>query len=389
MNHTEKRKFTLLSVLALVALGIAAYLTRHFYEVRGGVAGFQSLCNFGSHMNCDVVAASRFAELLPGIPLSTVAGGWYLAIAIVALYGRNVYWRREATRAVFALTAVSVIGSVIYTLIMAFVLKTWCLFCLGAHALDLVMFGIAWSLKPDGFAEHAADKAKWRTFAGWTVGSVVFIALAFLAFNPLSMDDRRATSIADVIAGTAPVAINVKPESNFFGKADAKVVITEFLDFQCPSCRLGAQAMHSVLSRFPDQIKLVLRNFPLDGSCNPNMQPGYGHPAACEAAKAVHCASKQGRFQEAYEDLFSHQESLGPNIPTERIKAIAGIDGAKLDECIKSAEVSQFIADDIREGATLGVRSTPTFFLNGRKVEGVYPVPVWAEAIERELKGGQ
>src|SRR4051812_25379234 len=80
-------KFTLLlaNILSLTGCLVAVFLTHHFYEVRNGTAAFKSYCNIAGKMNCDVVAASSFAELFRGLPISSVAAGWYLAFFIITL----------------------------------------------------------------------------------------------------------------------------------------------------------------------------------------------------------------------------------------------------------------------------------------------------------------
>ena len=82
-------------------------------------AGFKSFCNLGSAMNCDAVMASRYAEVVFGIPLSSLAGGWFLAIFILALLARSDDWRREACRALLAFAAFGITLGDRYTSIAA------------------------------------------------------------------------------------------------------------------------------------------------------------------------------------------------------------------------------------------------------------------------------
>ena len=64
------------------------YLTQLYYKLRSGTAGFQSMCNLGEKMNCDVVANSKWAELVPGLPLSSVVAGWFVALLLLTLMAR-------------------------------------------------------------------------------------------------------------------------------------------------------------------------------------------------------------------------------------------------------------------------------------------------------------
>lgn len=144
--------------------------------------------------------------------------------------------------------------------------------------------------------------------------------------------------------------------------------------------------MSSLLQRFPGKIEIVFRGYPLDPSCNRFVQHAM-HPAACEATRVALCADRQGRFAEVYETIFDKQDSLRPGRPIELAQTL-GLDMDKLKACVGSPEVQQMVARTIDEAETYGVKSTPTFLINGHKVEGAYPLPVWIKVVERLLAQG-
>jgi protein-disulfide isomerase len=115
------------------------------------------------------------------------------------------------------------------------------------------------------------------------------------------------------------------------------------------------------------------------------MMPSTPHPVACEAARAALCAQDQGKFESAYQDLFEKQETFTQGRPLEIMKGI-GVDESRIKGCMASPETNSRIAKDVEEANTLGVKSTPTFFLNGHRMEGAYPVPAWNHIIDRLLK---
>src|SRR5437016_3256397 len=130
------RRLNLLTVFSLVGVILSVVLTQHYYQVRTGSAGFKSFCNIAQTMNCDVIAASPYSELVAGIPLSSFATGWFLALFAIALFARNSFWRREGLRAALGLTLFSTLMSVGYFLVMAGILKTYCLYCLGVDLIS-------------------------------------------------------------------------------------------------------------------------------------------------------------------------------------------------------------------------------------------------------------
>ena len=112
------------------------------------------------------------------------------------------------------------------------------------------------------------------------------------------------------------------------------------------------------------------------------------HPFACEAAKTSWCAAKQGKFEPVFETIFEHQETLAPGKIAELARE-AGANPDALAACVASDEVKSAISRDVEEAVQLGIESTPTFFVNGRRMEGAYPPAVWDKIIERELAGAK
>lgn len=145
--------------------------------------------------------------------------------------------------------------------------------------------------------------------------------------------------------------------SAVLGKKDAPVTITEFSDFQCPFCARFYSFVKDVLAAYPDQVRVVIKNFPLPF-----------HPNARPAAKLAMAANEQGKFQGMMEALLSN----GGDVSDAKIKEYAqtlGLDYNKLmaDYKNKDAQWEKQIQDDMQLGSDVDVRGTPTFYLNGRK----------------------
>ncbi|MBS1984190.1 MAG: DsbA family protein [Bdellovibrionales bacterium] len=168
---------------------------------------------------------------------------------------------------------------------------------------------------------------------------------------------------------------NVKLNGNepFLGGANAKVVINEFSDFQCPFCAKGRAVVEQINKAYGDKVKIVFRHFPLDF-----------HPQAMPAAIASVCAQKQGKFWEMHDKMFENQKDLNP----EGIKKFAkdsGIDMAKFDTCLADGSISATIRADQAVAEEVGVNSTPTFFVNGKKINGAMPFEQFKSIIDSEL----
>jgi protein-disulfide isomerase len=142
------------------------------------------------------------------------------------------------------------------------------------------------------------------------------------------------------------------------GPADAPVTIVEFSDYQCPFCGRAEPSIEAVLKDYPGKVRLVYKHFPL----------ALIHPHALSAAYASAAAQKQGKFWEMHDLLFAHQRALAPEQLDSYAKQI-GLDMDEFKKDMSSPEVKKVIAADMRLGQRVGIRGTPTFFVNGRVLQ--------------------
>ena len=160
----------------------------------------------------------------------------------------------------------------------------------------------------------------------------------------------------------------------FLGPVAAPVTIVEFSDFQCPFCKQVVPTLTQVRSRYGEKVKLVYRDFPIDGL----------HPQARKAAEAARCAQDQGKFWDYHDALFANAPKLSP----EQLKTYAqqvGLDLPSFERCLASGTHAATVQKSVDEGIRLGVTGTPAFFINGEFVSGAQPVESFARVIEREL----
>ena len=158
------------------------------------------------------------------------------------------------------------------------------------------------------------------------------------------------------------------------GPAAASVTIFEWSDYQCPFCRNAQEVLARLRAEFPDTVRIVFKDFPL-----------RSHPLAVPAALAARCAGVQGRYWEYHDLLFVAQ----PDFSREDLLAYAGrlgLDVEPFTRCLDSARFQDAVLADQREGREAGVRATPTFFVNGRKIEGALPIEAFREAIKQALR---
>ena len=146
----------------------------------------------------------------------------------------------------------------------------------------------------------------------------------------------------------------------------AKVQIITFSDYQCPGCRFAHDRLKPVLAKYDKGVvEFVLKHYPLEAECNPNV-PGGNHYAACEAAAAYVMARGTG-FQQKLDDwLFENQRSLTKDAVRQAAKDQAGIS----DFDARYTQALQEVKTDASLGGLLNITHTPTVYLNGRMIAG-------------------
>lgn len=160
----------------------------------------------------------------------------------------------------------------------------------------------------------------------------------------------------------------------FLGPDDAKVVIVEFSDYQCPACKGAEERVKQMLTEFEGKIKFVYRDFPLTSI----------HPFAFRAAEASECAEDQGKFWEMHDILFQNQHALDLDSINGYAQTM-GLDLEQFNECMDSRKYVGEISKDREDGRVAGVNSTPTFFINGQKYVGAPPVDQFRQIINAQL----
>lgn len=145
------------------------------------------------------------------------------------------------------------------------------------------------------------------------------------------------------------------------GPAGAPVTIVVFADYQCPFTKALAHDLRSIQRQMPSVVSLVYRHYPLKS-----------HPQAFNAAAALECAARQGRFREFHELLTSDQTSTLDSASWAAFAADGGIgDRTEFARCMSSPVVAALIEADATAGRRLGVPATPTILVNDRKYAGL------------------
>jgi protein-disulfide isomerase/uncharacterized membrane protein len=380
-----KIRLALVPLLSVIGASAGVYLSKHYYGLRSGTASFNSLCNIGSTMNCDAVTASQYSEIYPGLPLASFVAGWFLALIIIGVIARSIVYKKEAILAGAIMTGISSLFGIGLLVIMIAVVKKFCLFCLIVDAVSFSLFGIFLSLLPRESGGSIFGNIHWGRVRSLLMIAVGAVIVMIVILRPTGENDGHETSATELqytvnrILESAPVVVNTPPEAAILGNPSAPITIHEFSDFQCPHCKRGAVIMNQVLARHEGKVRVIFMPFPLDSACNRLVTQSM-HPFACELSRAAYCAEKSGKFRPVYEKIFEDQEVLTKD-SASKIPADAGLSAETQKTCVASDEAKKFLSVSIEEGVRLGVQGTPTFFINGRKVDQLISLDAWDQII--------
>jgi protein-disulfide isomerase len=277
-----------------------------------------------------------------------------------------------------------------------FILKAYCLLCLITYAAVIGLFvtsGAATSFPMTTLPRRAARDL--RVLFGSPLAVTIAVLFCAGAATTLAFFPREGA----VASQAAPPPASASQSSEFervmattprvpivIPTDGAKVLIVDFSDFQCPFCKQAFYVYKPILQKYeaqqPGSVKFVLKDYPLDSECNVNVTGGGPHPSACEAAVAVRLAQPHNRMDAMEEWLFNNQPSLTPPVVRQAAHDVGQVN----DFEAKYAFTLELVKGDIALGHQLGVKSTPTLFINGVKFEGVLAPQYFDQAIAYELK---
>ena len=187
-------------------------------------------------------------------------------------------------------------------------------------------------------------------------------ALVLLSAMVWGLAELASTPTQVVPAGTLSEAVS-QTTDHLEGSPNAKVVLVEYSDFQCPACRLYYPVVKNIVSKYGQQIQVIYRVFPL-----PQHDKGY------LAARAAEAAGVQGKFWQMHDKLFEGQILWTGKSEIEAIQTFTdyatqiGLDKTKFSSDMNSPAIADRIQRDLTSGVSSNVDATPTFFLNGAKL---------------------
>ncbi len=407
MTRRTRTWLLLFSLLGLWASGSSTYV--HYRIIRD--PAYAPICDINQTLSCESAYTSRYGTIR-GVPVA-VAGVIWFALATILLIGAKPARARSASAKadegfaqnvasyLFVLSTLA-LGAVLFLAYASFfVLKTLCIFCLLTYVAVIGIYVLSGQVSDAPFrsipGRAIRDLRTLVTSPLALILAVLFVAGAAsgVAFFPREAAIQPSPSEASAAPSPALSSDQQSQFERFLTDAPrvsipvptdgAKVVIVKFNDFQCPACADSYFRHKEVLAKYqatyPRDVKFVLIDYPLAPECNRSVSVVV-HSAACAGAVAVRLARMSGKEVEMQEWLYSHQPGLTPAGVRQAASEIGGIK----DFDRQYQQLLPLVRQDAELGARLEVSGTPTFVINGVKIDGALRAEFLDAAIMHELR---
>jgi uncharacterized membrane protein/protein-disulfide isomerase len=372
-------------VWVLALAGLAASLTSLYVHYELLVQpGYVSFCDINQTVNCQQAYLSRYGSVR-GVPVALFGAIWFGFVLVLAFLGAaGPASVRESMPAYLFVTATIGLAVILYMAYAAFfVLKAVCVLCLATYAAVIGLFivsGLSSSMPPMTTLPRRLFSDLRALVARPAILSVVIVFLAGAASAVGFFPGEAALRTTAAQQAAQPATADQRSEFERYWASlpritipvpsdGAAVVIVKFTDMQCPACGQSFFDARPILSKYqsqyPGAVKFVAKDYPLQPECNSNVLRPI-HTAACDAAVAVRLARQRNKGDALEEYFYSHQATMSPATVRDAAKTIAGVE----DLDLQYPRVIESVKADVGLGRLLSVRQTPTFFINGVKVEG-------------------
>jgi uncharacterized membrane protein/protein-disulfide isomerase len=368
-------------LVALTGLCSSIYLAVSHYRVHADIS-YSSFCAISRALNCDTVSSSPYAVFL-GVPVA-VWGiiGYVFILFILCLAGSRVASKRRLWPLLFWMSLLFSILSLILAGISTFQINSYCIMCILTYLVNFALLYYAWFINRrfgnTGLLKGVFADLKffWRLknffipfFAGFVViiAGMVFAMPEYWKTEPPALEETLAQGQTE----------NGHP---WIGAKNPLLVIEEFTDYLCTQCRIKHFYLRRLVSQYPEKIRLVHRNFPMDHKFNPLVEKPYLVGSGTLALFSIHAQDK-GKFWEANDMFFQLDKSVGA-INTRTIAEQLEIDSKTLVSALKHRSTLYHLQKDIEAGLKHGFTGTPGYVVNGEIFQGRIPPEILKKIID-------
>jgi predicted DsbA family dithiol-disulfide isomerase/uncharacterized membrane protein len=349
-------------LLAVATIGISIYLTNYFFTAHfpQGLNAKSGMCDINSIFTCSGATLSPVSNIM-GMPVSFLGILVGLSFLLGSIFPSEAFERTNKF-----LSYINVPGVLFFLVYSLTVLGTICPMCSLYYVFTLISAFLYWKYGVDGYQPHFGVLGGLGAIA--VIGGILFS-------NHYSAEKAKMAKLNDsVIMQFNKLNVVGDPEIESPYKivmatekfSEAPIRISVYSDFECPFCAVTAKQVEEMAknAKYKGKINIQYFFYPLDNYCNPGITRKF-HEFACKAAYLAGCDST--KFLAIHDEIFHNQKNLDDDF-LQSLEAKHG-----LKDCQANQSTKDFVAKSIASGDKLGINSTPTLFINGRKIEGSIP----------------
>jgi protein-disulfide isomerase len=380
----KSKHLWLAAVMAVLALFVHGYLYAQHLALQAGEVT-KSLCDINEKFSCTAVSASKYAEIL-NVPVALwglMANLAFLILILVLLFSDED--KKPAARRNLLITALAIFaGSVVMGSISVFLMAQFCLFCMTAYVLSILLLLFTWL-----YVRGESSPIRFGDFKGLLVVAAICFIGAFVVNS--SMAQGAADPQTQTILNGYVDEWKATPAKDFKlvdpivkGPENAKMTIVEFADYRCIHCKHAAPVLHAFVAAHPD-VRLEFQPWPLDGECNSSLNQSNG--ASCLLARSSWCAQKNKASGWAVHDyiyglseIYSSVDAVKADLG--KIAEAAGMSEAEMRTCTDSDAAKTAVREQANVGTNLNIQGTPTIYVNKKLLSGGQSLPVLQRAYQ-------
>lgn len=369
-------------ILAICGLADSIYLSISHYRVYVDI-NYSSFCAISRSINCDTVSQSPYSILLGmPIPIWGVIGYAFFIILLAFASGRTAKPYRGWAILLCIAGAFSLYSGIL-AFISSYYIQSYCLMCIVSYGINFSLLFYCWLIRrrfPEGnlYQGLRADvrflwKQKPRMASGVLIPFLLVVIIVWTIFPTYWKDEIPLFSNKIVTGFTSE-------GHPWIGASDPQLIIEEFSDYQCFQCRKMHHYIRRIILEYPNRIRLVHRQFPMDDRFNPIVKKVY-HRGAGKMAMIAIAAAAKGKFWEANDYLFSvanRQEVIS----FQKIAQEIDLKPEELSREVNNPENQKQLMKDLSDGIKLGITGTPAFVINGELHLGTIPKDILKRVID-------
>ena len=390
---------TLLLAFSALGLGSSAASTYVHYRLLTDPA-YASFCDLNASVSCTQAYTSQYGSFL-GVPVAPLGALYFLFVLLMAgVAGRRTSPSRDTAPAYVFLASTIALAFILYLAWASYlVLQVFCILCALTYVSVIGIFITSGGATPFSMTTLPARAPRdLKTLVSNPLplvlallfaGGAVTVVASFPrdgAARPVSAEAAQLPPVSEAERARIAAWWAMQPTVSVpVPDNGAKVLVVKFNDYQCPACQATHEMYKPVWAKHAagGQVRYVVKHYPLEGECNPHAAGG-NHFASCEAAAAVVLARPKGTAARFEDWVFSRigPPPLTPEQVRDGARTVAGID----DFDAQYARALEEVRTDAGLGNLLRVNSTPTFFINGRRLPEILRPQHLDVIIELELQ---